>query len=152
MNGEEDLLLQELNRLRSEIQIDCCVLGLLDGKEGALKWRLAAGNLNERYRNMSDRPGRGITGTVVKVGRPMSLHIPELIMSRHLHEYPILLSEKLRSAYVVPIWKDLELLGVLLAGDRKRRIYRAEERDSMIKSCERISQILLQRGIESPSA
>ncbi|MCD9020679.1 GAF domain-containing protein [Cohnella silvisoli] len=153
MNGREsDLLLEQLNGLRAEIGSDFCSLGLLEGAERTLKWKLASGNENERFLKMTDRAGRGLTGSVVKVGRAMSLNVAELIMSRQLYEYPILLAENLRSAYAVPVFDGHLVIGVLLAGDRRKRIYRPEERKCVSLAGERISRLLIANSAESPSS
>jgi signal transduction protein with GAF and PtsI domain len=138
----------DLNALLKELGSDFCALGLLEPESRVLSWRWAAGNVSDRYRSIEDRPGRGFHLSVLKVGRPMTLQVAELISARQVHEYPILLSEKLRSAYAVPLQRDTHLTGVLLVGDRTRRIYRPEDRGI----AERFGAILASKlGGESPS-
>lgn len=131
----------ELERLRTELDCDFCALALLDNNEYPLRWKLASGSQNDRFLAMADKPGRGLSGTVMKVGRAMSLQVADLIRTRELHEYPILISEKLRSAYAVPLMNDGKVNGILLFGDRKKRIYRPEDRASASLGGERISML-----------
>jgi len=142
MSERETMLLTELGRLLEELGSDFCALGLLDPDTRILAWGWAKGNISDQYLSIQDKPGRGFHRSVVKIGRAMSLHVSELIGSRQLHEYPILLAEKLRSAYAVPLWKGREVAGVLLVGDRVRRIYRPEDRSRAAQAGERIAEIL----------
>jgi len=139
MPERETKLLTEMGRLLEELGSDFCALGLLDPDTRILAWRWAAGNISDQYLAIQDKPGRGFHRSVVKIGRAMSLHVSELISSRQLHDYPILLAEKLRSAYAVPLWNGREVAGVLLVGDRVRRIYRPEDRSRAVRAGERIA-------------
>jgi len=133
---------QEMDRLLADLGSDLCVLGLLEPGTGELVWKAAAGNLSDRYLRMATRPGKGLNGSVVKVGRGATLHVAELIAKRELHEYPILLAEKLRSAYAAPVMPGDKVRGVLLVGDRVKRIYRPEDRVSISAAAERIAKAL----------
>ena len=73
---------QEMDRLLADLGSDLCVLGLLEPGTGELVWKAAAGNLSDRYRRMATRPGKGLNGSVVKVGRGATLHVAELIAKR----------------------------------------------------------------------
>jgi nitrogen regulatory protein A len=150
--GNSALWLQEMEQLRTEIDCDFCCLGLLEGEELTLRWKTACGNENERFRNITDRGGRGLTGSVVKVGRAMPLYFADLVMSRCLHEYPIMTAERLRSAYAVPLMEGRSVKGVMLAGDRWKRVYRPEERHCIMLAGERISRLLTQTASEAASS
>jgi nitrogen regulatory protein A len=132
----------ELNKLRSAINSDFSALALLDVDGFTLRWKFASGNDNERFRRMTFRPGRGLSSTVVKVGRAVSLNLAEITLSRQLHEYPILLTESLRSAYAVPLQDGTQVVGVLLVGDRKKRVYHPEEKNAALQAGERISKLV----------
>jgi nitrogen regulatory protein A len=134
----------ELNKLRSAINSDFSAIALLDVDGFTLRWKFASGNDNERFRRMTFRPGRGLSSTVVKVGRAVSLNLAEITLSRQLHEYPILLTESLRSAYAVPLQDGTQVVGVLLVGDRKKRVYRPEEKNATLQAGERISKYVSQ--------
>lgn len=128
VRAAEKPLMEELDRLRADLGCDFCALGVLEGEERSLRWIMASGNGNERFRTIMERVGAGIAGSVVKIGRPMSLQWTDLLAERRIHEYPIMLAESLRSAYAVPIVLEPNASAVLLAGDRRRRIYRPEDR------------------------
>ncbi|WP_052476097.1 GAF domain-containing protein [Cohnella kolymensis] len=152
MNNRDHLLTEELQRLRTQIGSDFCSLGLLEGYDRLLKWKLASGNVNDRFLSIIERPGRGLSGSVVKVGRAMQLNVPELVAARQLHEYAVLLAENLRSAYAIPLFIGNQVTGILLAGDRKRRIYRTEERNQIALAGERITQIVAEQAVEPKSS
>ena len=139
---QESGIKQEMDRLLAHLESDFCTFGLLHTETGELVWKVAAGNLSDRYRHIANRPGKGVSGSVVKVGRGVSLHVSELIAKRELHEYPILLAEKLRSAYAVPVMLDDKVRGVLLVGDRVKRIYRPEDRQSVTEAGERMAGLV----------
>ncbi len=139
---QEEAIRLEMDRLLADIGSDLCVLGLLEPGTGELVWKTAAGNLSDRYQRMATRPGKGLNGSVVKVGRGATLHVAELIAKRELHEYPILLAEKLRSAYAAPVMPDDKVRGVLLVGDRVKRIYRPDDRESISAAAGRIAKVL----------
>jgi len=140
---------EALNGLRSEIVCDFCALAVWSGESRMLRWKLASGNENGKFAGIAEREQSGLSQTVVKVGRAMSLQLAELLASRRIHEYPILLAEGLRSAYAVPILAERKVIGVLLAGDRKRRIYRAEERNSMLSAADALAGHLTDRPEQS---
>lgn len=138
----EDAIRRELEGVLADLGSGFCVFGLLDPGSGELVWKAAAGNLSDRYRLMTIRPGRGLNGSVVKVGRGTSLHVAELIARRELHEYPILLAEKLRSAYAAPVMQGGIVHGVLLVGDRVKRIYRPEDRERISAATVRLAELI----------
>lgn len=142
MNGQEDDLMKEMELLRSELGSDFCSLALVEPDSDELAWKLASGNENDRCLSMRERAGRGFTGTVVKVGRAMPVNVAQLVMTRQLYEYPILAAEKLRSAYAVPLLSGRSVTGVLLIGDRRKRVYRPEERNRASAAGERIAGLL----------
>lgn len=133
---------QEMDRLLSDLGSGFCAFGLLQQGSGELVWEAAVGNLSDRYRRMATRPGKGLNGSVVKVGRGAAFHVAELIAKRELHEYPILLAEKLRSAYAAPVMEGDKVRGVLLVGDRVKRIYRPEDRERIASAVERMAKLL----------
>jgi nitrogen regulatory protein A len=144
MDRWETNFMLELNQLRGAIHSDFCALAFLEEDGFTLKWKLASGNENERFRRMTFRPGRGLSDTVVKVGRAVSLNLAEIIFTRQLHEYPIMLAESLRSAYAVPLQDGTHVVGVLLVGDRKKRVYRPEEKNAVLQAGERMSKLISQ--------
>jgi nitrogen regulatory protein A len=142
VNSRETVFQAELDRLQTDIGCDFCALGLLHPDSRILIWKWAVGNTNEKFRLIEDKPGRGFHRSVVKVGRAMPLQAEELIASRQLHEFPLLISEQLQSAYAVPIWQDSRVAGIMLAGDRAKRTYLPEERSRADLAGKRIAALL----------
>lgn len=137
-----EAILAVMATLREEIGCDFCAIGLADSPAHSLRWPVASGHTNERYMNISERPGRGFSATVLKIGRAMPLSMSELVCSRQLQEYPLLLAENLRSAYAVPLYKGLEPTGVLITGERRKRVYRTEERRLIAAAAAQVAAVL----------
>lgn len=137
-----EAILARIANVRAATGCDFCALGLTDTVSYELKWPLALGNTSERCFGIAERAGRGLSATMLKIGRAMPLQISELIYSRQLQEYPLLLAEELRSAYAAPLSLRSAPTGVLLAGDRRRRVYRTEERRLIAAAAEEIGELL----------
>jgi nitrogen regulatory protein A len=135
MNGVGHEIHTMMMQLLSDMGSDFCALGLLE-KDNRLRWKWAAGNISERFMDMEDKPGRGFQQSVIKVGRAMTIHVTDLIASRTLHEYPLLPSEKLRSVYAVPLYEEMNVIGLLVVGDRSKRIYKPEDRNRAAQAAE----------------
>lgn len=144
MESWESTFMLEITQLRGAINSDFCAVALIDVDGFTLKWKYVSGNENEKFSRMSVRPGKGLSGAVVKVGRALSLNVTEIILNRQLHEYPILLAENLRSAYAVPLQDGRKVTGVLLVGDRKKRVYHPEDKNTALLTAERISKLVAQ--------
>ncbi|MFD2328488.1 GAF domain-containing protein [Cohnella sp. GCM10020058] len=132
-------ILGSLEMLREEIGCDFSAVGLKEMPSLLLRWPMASGHTNERIEGIAEKPGRGLSATVMKIGRAMPLSMTELVCSRQLQEYPVFLAENLRAAYAVPLGWGAATSGVLLVGDRKKRIYRTEERRLVAAAADRIA-------------
>ncbi|CAI6035461.1 GAF domain-containing protein [Cohnella sp. JJ-181] len=141
-HGSREDIIASLAALRAEIGCDFGAVGMTEAPLRVLRWQVASGHANERYAGIAEKPGRGLSATVLKVGRPISLSMTELVCSRRLQEFPLLLAEDLRSAYAVPLYLGTSLAGVLIAGDRRKRIYRTEERRIVAAAGDRIAALL----------
>lgn len=142
VRAAEKPLMEEMDRLRADLGCDLCALGVMEGEERSLRWMMASGNGNERFRAIAERVGAGIAGSVMKIGRPMSLQWTDLLAERRIHEYPIMLAESLRSAYAVPLVAGPNVEAVLLAGARHRRIYRPEDRKRAVDAGAAVQRLL----------
>ncbi|QGG55079.1 GAF domain-containing protein [Paenibacillus sp. B01] len=137
---------EELERLRRELGCDLAIAGLaLAG--GGLRWRVASGAVSERYRIMAERPGRGLAGTVLKVGRPMTLQAAELRAGRQLQDYPLLIAEGICSAYAVPLLASGRPRGVLLVGCRGPKAFSAADRSAAEAGARRLEAMLEERSV-----
>ncbi len=146
MKGLEAEIHAMMVQLLADLGSDFCAFGLLDERDNRLRWKWAAGNVSEKFREMEEKPGRGFQQSVIKVGRAMTLHVLDLIALRQLHEYPLLLSEKLRSAHAVPLYDEMTVTGLLLVGDRAKRIYRPDDRSRAALAAERFERMLKQHA------
>lgn len=141
-HGSREAILAILATLRAEMGCDFCAIGLTEAPLMHLRWPAAFGQTNERYAGISEKPGRGLSATVLKIGRAMPLSMSELLYTRRLQEYPLLLAEDLRVAYAVPLYLRGSPSGILIAGDRRKRVYRIEERRMAAAAGERIAALL----------
>ncbi|MDG0790832.1 hypothetical protein OMP38_08130 [Cohnella ginsengisoli] len=140
--GIREAILAILATLRAELGCDFCAIGLTEAPLLNLRWPVASGQTNERYAGISEKPGRGLSASVLKIGRAMPFSMPELLYSRRLQEYPLLLAEDLRAAYAVPLYFGHSPSGILIAGDRRKRVYRTDERRIVAAAGERIAALL----------
>lgn len=109
---------KECDKILAAINADFVGVALqnLDGPD--VRWHVAAGNSNEKYKRITVRYGKGIAGKVISTGSPITItHFPDDIPGKPL-EYPIMLAEKLKFAYAVPILLNSVPKGVLLVGRR----------------------------------
>ncbi len=85
-----------------------------------ITWQYASGNLNNRYKRIVLQSGRGIAGIVFKTGKPMVVpNVLTLLPQEELFNYPILVSERLRSLAALPLFQHDRVAGVLLVGYRE---------------------------------
>ncbi|MBB6671764.1 GAF domain-containing protein [Cohnella nanjingensis] len=133
---------KQLDLIRRALPCDFCALGLLEREGRTLKWPFVSGNGNERFAGIGESGSGGLSGTVMKVGRAATLRAEELAAARRLHEYPLLIAERLKSAYAVPLRSGGLVTGILLIGDRVLHVYREEERRLAEREGERLAQRL----------
>ncbi|MBT2289336.1 GAF domain-containing protein [Paenibacillus albidus] len=111
----------ELDQIRNVLGYDFMALALVESAEFdyVIKWKYASGNLNDRFKRIVLRSGRGIAGLVFKTGKPLLLSsVRNQVGLNHLFKYPIIKSEELASIGAVPLWNDARVAGVLLGGFR----------------------------------
>ncbi|KAA8998371.1 GAF domain-containing protein [Paenibacillus spiritus] len=135
MDKEADLQ-RELEHLRGALGYDFMAIALPEPAEEqfVIKWRYAAGNLNERYRRIVLQTGKGVAGIVFKTGKPMWLpSVQEAISDENLFHYPIINLEKLKSLAAVPLWNDARVAGVLLGGFREPERVTESHLEEMLK-------------------
>ncbi|OCA83067.1 hypothetical protein A8F94_18180 [Bacillus sp. FJAT-27225] len=105
-------------KLRQAIGCDFVGLAIQNRIGPDIRWHFASGNLNDKYERITVRFGKGIAGKVLSSGSPiLSENFPEKIPGKAT-DYPIMLAEKLKSAYAVPLFFNGIPKGVLLVGNR----------------------------------
>src|SRR3954453_21913291 len=83
-----------------------------------VRWHYASANLNDKYKRITVRFGKGIAGKIISSGSPMMItDFPNDIFGK-VTDYPIALAEKLVSSYAVPLFFNHVPKGVLLVGKR----------------------------------
>jgi nitrogen regulatory protein A len=120
---------EELDSLCKITTSDFSGLAWIDQHDNRIRWLYVSGNSNERFKRLALKPGRGLAGLVLKLGRPIVIDtsMPDSERIRLHHDYSIMLVEDLHAAIAVPIKIQDETLGVLLIGNRSERYY--EEND-----------------------
>ncbi|MET3574149.1 GAF domain-containing protein [Bhargavaea ullalensis] len=135
---DNNLTYQELvDGLRTRFGFDFTALAVEEDSlnQYAIRWRVASGNLNSRYKRIVLKKGRGVAGTVYKTGKP--LLIQSIDPERHaigLFDYPIVASEQLTSVAAVPLWNGGRISGVVLGGYRGGRAELTEEQIAALQA------------------
>jgi nitrogen regulatory protein A len=107
-----------------------------------VRWHYAAGNLNDKYKRITVRFGKGIAGKIISTGSPMLLSdFPKGIIGK-VTDHPIMLAEKLVSTYAVPLFFNAVPKGVLLIGNRKASAFTKVDRQHVKESAYSLEQIL----------
>ncbi|KKI90041.1 hypothetical protein WQ54_23265 [Bacillus sp. SA1-12] len=107
-----------------------------------IRWKYSSGNSNDKYKRISVRYGKGVAGTVIRTGSPMTISsFPHEIPGKPT-DYPILLAEQLISCIAVPICFNQTIWGVLLGGNRSIGQFSPEQLAIMNHAVSQIEQIL----------
>lgn len=112
---------QKIVQLKAQHGYDFVGIALVQSAEQnfELKWEFAAGNQSNRYRRIVLQTGKGIAGHVFKTGKPYLVEdVGETLGTKDLFNYPIVVSEGLKSFGAIPLYKDNRVIGVLLVGYR----------------------------------
>ncbi|WP_051541203.1 GAF domain-containing protein [Caldalkalibacillus mannanilyticus] len=139
MNFEEQVI-NECHQLALEIPCDFVGVAIYNHTQKELQWKYVVGNRNDKYKLITVRYGKGIAGTVVRTGRPLSIsNFPEGIIGKPT-EYPIMLAEKLVAAMGTPIVYRGTPWGVLLVGNRNQTAFTSDQLEVVKKRADQISQ------------
>jgi len=125
---------QGLERLRLRTKSDFAGLGQVDGETRKLRWRFAAGSVNERTRSIAQKPTAGLSGAALRSGRPARMEDGHGESARLRLEEPVMLAERLASAAAIPIAEGTG--GVLLLGRRDGRGYETAEMQQALSETE----------------
>ncbi|MCM3115905.1 GAF domain-containing protein [Neobacillus sp. MER 74] len=127
--------------------VDCEFVALaLQNEVGPdVKWHYAAGNLNDKYKRITVRFGKGIAGKIISSGSPMMLtDFPNGIIGK-VTDHPIMLAEKLVSTYAVPLFFRSVPKGVLLIGNRKIKAYTEKDQQYVMEAAKDLEKILTEQ-------
>lgn len=124
MNNDIDFQ-EVISNIKDKYEADLVALAFIQPAqlEYVLTWQYAIGNINNRLRRIVLQSGKGIAGQVFKSGKPMIVqNVFAEYPSKDLFNYPIIVSEKIKSFCALPLYKKNKVQGVLLLG------YRAEDK------------------------
>ncbi|HYK71514.1 MAG TPA: GAF domain-containing protein [Pseudoneobacillus sp.] len=135
---------QLCSQLLKDIQSEFVGLAIQNEVGPDVRWHCAVGNLNDKYKRITVRYGKGNAGRVISTGNPVMItNFPENILGKST-DYPIMLAEKLVSSYAVPLFFNGLPKGVLLVGNRFEHTF-SEEEQLLIKN----SASILEESIQS---
>lgn len=109
----------ELDSLRALISCDVAALAWIHSAHNSFRWRYISGNRNDRYRRISFKPGYGLSGMAVRLGRSVEANPLLGDTYRLRQDSALMLAEQLQSAFVAPIFGADDIpKGVVLVGQR----------------------------------
>lgn len=115
---------EELDALRESEGYDFAGIALYEqhSTSAPIKWRYVSGNLNDRYKLIILRKGRGLAGMVMKTAKRMIIaDVSQSLSPEERFNYPILSSEKLTAVVAIPLCFQQQIYGVLLLGQRNEK-------------------------------
>ncbi|NWQ40616.1 GAF domain-containing protein [Bacillus sp. EB106-08-02-XG196] len=139
---ENNGVMEVCNQLLKEVGCDFVALALQNEVGPDVRWHYASGNVNDKYKRITVRFGKGIAGKIISSGSPMMLSdFPNDIYGK-VTDHPIMLAEKLISCYAVPLFFNGSPKGVLLVGKRVSYTFSEDEQEQVKESAESVEQLL----------
>jgi len=130
------------NNLMADVNSEFVALAIQNESGPDVRWHYATGNLNDKYKRITVRYGKGIAGKVISSGSPMMMfNFPHDILGK-VTDYPIALAEKLVSCYAVPLFFNAVPKGVLLVGKRVKYSFTEEEQEKVKESALSLEQLV----------
>ncbi|MFP7299166.1 GAF domain-containing protein [Neobacillus niacini] len=128
--------------LKQRLHCDFVALALQNEVGPDVRWHYATGNLNEKYKRITVRFGKGIAGKIISSGSPMMvIDFPNDIYGK-VTDHPIMLAEKLVSCYAVPLFFNSSPKGVLLVGNRVLYTYSEDDQELVQDTALELEQLL----------
>lgn len=134
----------QLDQLRETTSSEFAGMAWIEHDENRIRWIYVSGNKNVRYKQFALKPGHGLAGLVIRLGRPVKIHPTLVHFELVKHDYPIMSVEQLQSAIAVPITIQGETKGVLLVGNRVERIYQPDDLTMLSTAADRLASLYLQ--------
>jgi nitrogen regulatory protein A len=130
------------NQLKKATGCEFVALALQNEVGPDVRWHYAIGNLNDKYKRITVRFGKGIAGKIISSGSPMEMvDFPNDILGK-VTDHPIMLAEKLISTYAVPLFFNAVPKGVLLVGKREKHHFSEKSQELVKQSAHLLEQIL----------
>ena len=117
----------QLDNLKRTLNVDFVAASVYDPIHQELRWRVAVGSLNDRYKNIVIRNDRGICATSLRSKRAFIIADFPADVEDEVLDYPIFMIEELKSIIVVPVFANGQMRGILLAAARDRRVFAKED-------------------------
>jgi nitrogen regulatory protein A len=130
MPASKTCVMEELERIRGLTFCDLAALAWAEHAGNRMKWVSASGHLNDRYKKMIVKPGQGVSGMAIRLGRPFIMDDTPAHSDRLSTECPMMLAEQLVSALAIPLSKGKgDIRGILLLGKRKDACFSKDSLD-----------------------
>lgn len=142
----KDEILQVCNKMAQEVPCEFVGLAVYHSSAKEIRWHVAIGNRNDKYKRIIVRYGKGIAGQVIRNGRPMTVIGPFDQRAGKQTEYPILIAEQLLSAYAVPVSSHGIPWGVLLIGNRSGDSFQTTCTERVKQAAWQIEDLLKTQG------
>jgi len=134
-------VIEVCNRLKGQISCDFVGLAIQNRVGPDVRWHYAVGNLNDKYKRITVRFGKGIAGKIISTGTPMMMvNFPHQAAGK-VTDYPIALAEKLNTSYAVPLFFNGVPKGVLLVGNRESRPFNDNDQEVVKESGQALEAI-----------
>jgi nitrogen regulatory protein A len=133
----------KLNELCTSTSSDFSAYAQVNEHNHEIHWRYVHGNQNIRYKQMIGKPGKGLSGSVLRFGRNIVIDQNTPNAAQRRLEYPIMLAENLHSAIAVPVKSYNQIIGILLIGSRSLTDYNDDQISKVCKIAEEISSYFL---------
>ncbi|MEH7417849.1 GAF domain-containing protein [Neobacillus drentensis] len=130
------------NQLKELVSCDFVGLAIQNKVGPDVRWHYAVGNLNDKYKRITVRFGKGIAGKVISTGTSMMMIDFPYQTTDKITDYPIALAEKLNTCYAVPLFFNGVPKGVLLAGNRESRPFNDQDQECVKESGQDLEGIL----------
>ncbi|PWK15672.1 GAF domain-containing protein [Tumebacillus permanentifrigoris] len=144
MIRHQEQIQHALDDLRAQVAADFLALAIPE-PDGQMRWQYASGNRNDRFKRIFLRPGKGIAGRVVSLGRPVAVEGMTPKAGDDPRDYPILLAEGLCCAVGVPVLRGERVHGVLLVANRSERIFADADVDALLGLAEQLGSVYSER-------
>ncbi|MFS0862892.1 GAF domain-containing protein [Fredinandcohnia sp. 179-A 10B2 NHS] len=118
---------QKLYDICTSTSSDFSAFADVNQQNQAIHWKYAHGNINERYKHMVGKPGKGLSGSVVRFGTSIIVDSGTPGFEKLRMQYPIMLAENLYAAVAVPVYFKGNINGILLVGSRTSKKYTMEQ-------------------------
>ncbi|WP_313890881.1 GAF domain-containing protein [Psychrobacillus sp.] len=113
---------QIISSIKEKYELDLVTLAFIQPAqlEYVLTWQFAVGNINNRLKRIVLQSGKGIAGSVFKSGKPILVkNVTTKYPVKDLFNFPIIVSEKIKSFCALPLYKNNKVQGVILLGFRR---------------------------------